>query len=62
MRSQQGQENWFEIESDVELGDIVSPLLFVLYVDRCTRRIKIREEVIITFTSADDIVLVTRLE
>ena len=30
------REDWFEIQSSVRQGSILSPLLFILFIDKCT--------------------------
>lgn len=50
---------WFEVKSGVRQGGVMSPLLCVIYMDRCMKEICINEERENTFAYADDVALTT---
>lgn len=64
VRSTGGESDWFEVRSGVSQGGVISPLLFVLCMDRCMRKIGImnEEELGITLAYADDVAVVTTEE
>ena len=57
VRTQTREDNWFDVNSGVRQGGVISPLLFVLFMDRCMKNLRSGEGVI-TLAYADDIALV----
>lgn len=51
------EDNWFEVNAGVRQGGVISPLLFILFMDRCMKDLNLGEG-IITLAYADDIALV----
>ena len=58
VRTQGIESDWFEIQSGVRRGDVLSPLLFIIFMDKCLRDIgpgTYREE---TIMYADDVAVI----
>ena len=43
IRGRDLESNWFKIETGVRQGDVLSPLLFILFMDSCARDIGVAE-------------------
>ena len=56
----QGSEKWFSVDTGVRQGGVLSPILFIIYMDRVVKRINVREDEALTLAYADDVALVTR--
>ena len=59
VRTQLRENNWFDVTEGVRQGGVISPLLFVLFMDRCMKRLRFGREVT-TLAYADDIAIVTK--
>src|SRR5678815_2270499 len=60
VRTAYGIGQWFGVKTGVRQGGVLSPLLFILYMDKCMREIGVEEEEIVVMAYADDIALVAR--
>ncbi len=49
---------WFQVRTGVRQGGVLSPLLFIVYMDHCLKRI-VRGNVISTLAYADDVAVTT---
>ena len=57
VRTQKVESAEFSIESGVRQGDVLSPLLFIIFMDKCIRDVKIGENGEETLLYADDVVV-----
>lgn len=57
MRTQIREDNWFNVTKGVTQSGMMYPLLFVLFIDSCMKKLRLGEEVT-TVSYADDIGLV----
>ena len=62
VRSEEGRELWFNVKSGVRQGSGLSPLLFIIYMDRIMREVCRNEEKVTTFGYADDVGVVAESE
>lgn len=53
------ESRWFEVKTGVRQGGVMSPLLFIIYMDKCLREICTNEANEETFAYADDAAIVT---
>ena len=53
------ESDWFEIESGVRQGDALSPLLFIIFMDKCIRDIGVNVGSEETLMYADDVAVFT---
>ena len=58
VRTQQGEDNWFSVSTGVRQGGVISPLLFILYMDKIMKSLNNDADEIITLAYADDIALI----
>lgn len=56
----QGTEKWFRVGAGVRQGGVLSPLLFIIYMDKCIKNINVCEDDAWTFAYADDVALITK--
>ena len=54
VRGRDLESNWFEIETGVRQGDVLSPLLFIIFMDSCARDLGVAESSVETLMYADD--------
>ena len=57
VRTQKVERAEFSIESEVRQGDVLSPLLFIIFMDKCLRDVRIGENGEETLLCADDVVV-----
>ena len=50
----EGLTGWFDIASGVRRGCVLSPLLFIIYIDRITKEAKLEPEALSELLFADD--------
>jgi hypothetical protein len=62
VRSDGSDSGWFQVRTGVKQGGVLSPLLFVIYMDSVLRSVCTNEDNEITLAYADDIALVTDSE
>ena len=53
------RQSWFHTRTGVRQGSVLSPLLFVLYMDKCLKRMDMRGEGEHTLVYADDAAIIT---
>ena len=58
VRGRDMESEWFEVRTGVRQGGVISPLLFIIYMDRCMKEI-CDDDNEITFAYADDIAVIT---
>ena len=58
VRNPGSESGWFEIMTGVKQGDVISPLLFILFVDKCMRTIGVGRYQEETMAYADDVAVV----
>ena len=59
VKCREKDSRWFEVKSGVRQGGVLSPLLFVIYMDCCMKAMGLSETSIDTFAYADDVAIVT---
>lgn len=59
VKSGQVNSGWFEVRTGVRQGGVLSPLLFIIYMDKCLREICQESEATETFAYADDVAVIT---
>ena len=59
VKNREIESEWFNIRTGVRQGGVLSPLLFIIYMDRCMREICMNEDKEITLAYADDVAVVT---
>ncbi len=57
VRTQFGEENWLDVNTGVRQGGVISPLLFIHFMDKCMKELRL-EEGVTTPAYTDDIELV----
>ena len=58
VRGRDLESNWFEIETGVRQGDVLSPLLFIIFMDSCARDLGVAESSVETLMYADDVAVI----
>ena len=59
VKTQGTGSDWFSVKSGVRQGSVLSPLLFIIYMDKCMRVIHEEDERAITLAYADDEAVIT---
>ena len=59
VRGKDMESDWFNIETGVRQGDVLAPLLFIIYMDDCIREVGVGELGEETLVYADDVAVVT---
>ncbi len=59
VKNRELESEWFSIKTGVRQGGVLSPLLFIIYMDRCLKEVCVREDKEITLAYADDVAVVT---
>ena len=54
-------EDWFEIQPEVRQGSVLSPLFFILFMDKCIREQNPDENLNTDLIYADDHTVITKL-
>ena len=59
IRGERENQVWFRTMTGVRQGSVLSPLLFILFLDKCLKRIGIRQDRDHTLVYADDAAIIT---
>ena len=59
VKSRERESRWFEVKTGVRQGGVLSPLLFIIFMDKCMREICKNSNSVKTMAYADDIAVIT---